>query len=491
MELPGFVGPIYRARSIGVDAQECTNFFPEVATANSKAQYSLYPTPGLKLLTTPDLLGGCRGLFTTALERLLSVIGNKVVEILSDLTTVELGVITSSVGKVSMAEVITSTGSYVMIVDGFNGYVLTTETNNFAVITGDYQPGTSVISLNGYFLQNTNSSWNSGTRFIRSGQFDQANTWAASIDYYTAEVSPDPILSIQTINSEIWLLGSKSTEIWQYTGDINLLFSRVPTGIINIGVAGNYAVTTLNNKIFWVGSGPQGNGTVWVGSGYLPQSISTQSIEYIVGTMENISDCVAFSYMQEGHQFIIFNFMSGDRTLCFDTSTEMWHERGAYDKWTGKMHHHRAQHLTLWRNKIIVGDYANSNIYQWDFYTYTDNGQIIRRIRVCPHLHSDRKRIRYDVLEIDMERGVGLLPTTGPTDVQWSEPMAMLQISDDGGKIYGNEHWTTIGRQGSNLTRIKWNRLGMSRDRVFKVTFADPNKLVIIGARMDVQIAGT
>jgi hypothetical protein len=71
-------------------------------------------------------------------------------------------------------------------------------------------------------------------------------------------------------------------------------------------------------------------------------------------------------------------------------------------------------------------------------------------------------------------------------DERASNPKVMLQWSDDGGYNWSNEYWTRAGRTGEFKSMVNWHRLGMSRDRVFRVTVTDPVKWVLIDARIDV-----
>jgi hypothetical protein len=68
------------------------------------------------------------------------------------------------------------------------------------------------------------------------------------------------------------------------------------------------------------------------------------------------------------------------------------------------------------------------------------------------------------------------------------DPQAMLEWSDDGGHTWSNEHWASIGKMGEYRKRVKWRRLGRSRDRVFRLTITDPVKVVIIGATAEVTV---
>jgi hypothetical protein len=45
-----------------------------------------------------------------------------------------------------------------------------------------------------------------------------------------------------------------------------------------------------------------------------------------------------------------------------------------------------------------------------------------------------------------------------------------------------------MGKLGERKRRVRWRRLGKSRDRVFKVTITDPVKVVMVGASVDVTV---
>lgn len=66
-------------------------------------------------------------------------------------------------------------------------------------------------------------------------------------------------------------------------------------------------------------------------------------------------------------------------------------------------------------------------------------------------------------------------------------PRVMLQYSDDGGFTWSNEYWRTVGKIGKFKDGVDFNRMGMSQDRVFRITVTDPVKWVITGARIDVE----
>jgi hypothetical protein len=110
---------------------------------------------------------------------------------------------------------------------------------------------------------------------------------------------------------------------------------------------------------------------------------------------------------------------------------------------------------------------------------YLDDAQPIRRVRQTPHVSQGEKRVRFNSFELQAEPGVGL--QTG----QGSNPVALLSWSDDGGHSWSNEHPASMGAAGKYLTRIKWRRLGMSRDRVFRVATSEPVPVTWLGAEVD------
>ena len=485
-----FIGPAYKGRSIGVDAQECVNLYIEENAGNSKNKWSLIGTPGYSLFSRPGS-GVFRGIYSTARDRLFAVYGTTLYEVLPDKSSSVLGTFLTHSGKVQFAEVQTSAEGYssqVMAADGVHGYVYDSIKKTFTELTSGYLSGTSLTSIGNRFVQTVNDSGKVIFSKPYSATFDP-------LDFIVTEGLADRVLSCHTINNELWILGTKSLEIWTQTGDLATPFVRSGIGFINIGTTGKYSACTINNQLLWLGN----NNTVWQASGYVPTRVSTHAVEYIIGQMSVVSDAVAYQYQDEGHQFFILNFPTGNRTLAYDLITQMWHERASYDSLTGSNNRHRMSASVNWNGMVMCGDYDNNGLYHYSLDKYTDNGSLIKRVRAAAHQHEDRKRIFYNSFELDYERGTGLLSSDGTAGAsghllhnvntgQGENPQIMMQWSDDGGYTWSSEHWMSAGRIGARLTRARLTRLGMSRDRIFKATMTDPVKWVIIDARMDASI---
>jgi len=107
---------------------------------------------------------------------------------------------------------------------------------------------------------------------------------------------------------------------------------------------------------------------------------------------------------------------------------------------------------------------------------YSDNGDEIFCQRTFTHLHDENKRFIVNELQVDFEAGVGL--TTG----QGSNPVALLETSNDGGKTWSQPYSASIGAIGKFKTRAVWRRLGQFDLFTARITITDPVKVAICGA---------
>lgn len=133
-----------------------------------------------------------------------------------------------------------------------------------------------------------------------------------------------------------------------------------------------------------------------------------------------------------------------------------------------------------WGGFVLIGDAFSGVVGQADFESFTEYGNIMEVVMTSPPVHSDRKRVFVDRIEIDVESGVGLVEGQG------SEPQWMLDWSKDGARTWGPlQIWRSMGRLGEYLTRLRWLKLGASRQWVFRLRSTDPVRRVIIGAYID------
>ncbi len=463
MKIP-FVGPAYTGRSSNLNNQRCVNFYIET-DPSGKNVMALYGTPGLNLFVYLGILP-MRGTYAVK-DVLYGISGTTFYSILANGVATSIGTLLTSSGHVSMAD----NGTQIMIVDGPYGYIYNINTGVFARITDPDFPGADTVTfIDGYFIFNKPGTG----AFMITSLYD--GTAVDALDIATAESNPDLLISVATSHRELWLLGEYTTEIFYNSGNAAFPFDRINGASIEWGLAAKDSLTKCDNTLFWLAQTKSGKGFVVRANGYTPTIISTRALEYQIGTYSTIADAYAFSYIQEGHEFYVLTFPTGNATWVYDVSTQMWHERSSYGvgRW-------RAGSYAFCFGKHLVGDYLDGDIYELSMSAYTDRGDPIERIRTGQYLHSDMRPLFHHALIIDMETGVGT--STG----QGSDPQAMLRWSNDGGHTWSNEHWAPMGKMGEYRRQVIWNRLGYSPNgRVYELKITDPVKVVIIDAQLEV-----
>jgi hypothetical protein len=156
---------------------------------------------------------------------------------------------------------------------------------------------------------------------------------------------------------------------------------------------------------------------------------------------------------------------------------------------SGVFSRHRSNCQCNFQGNIIVGDYANGNVYTFELNVFEDNDiaqRWLRSWRALPTGQNNLKRTANHSLQLEAETGPGT--ATG----QGADPQVMLRWSDDGGHTWSNEHWAAMGKIGATGTRVIWRRLGMTlklRDRVYEVSGSDPVRIYLTGAEL--MLSGT
>jgi len=337
---------------------------------------------------------------------------------------------------------------------------------------GAFVGGSTVEVVDNYFIYNKPDSqlW---------GATDLLSIISNPLSYGSKDGSPDDLVTIIVDRREVYLLGEMSSEVWIDVGAFPFPFQRIPGTSTQQGIAAKFSSARVGNSFAYVSKNNRGEATVVRMNGYIPERISTHAVENtLVG--QDVSDALAWTYQLNGHEVYVVTFPSiGENglTWAFDNTTGLWH-KWLYTNNQGLYERHRGNCCSFFNQQVLIGDYENGKLYRVSLSEYTDDGQLVRRVRRCPHITTDLQRQYFHELQIQFEPGVGL--STGQGD----NPQAMLRWSNDGGFTWSNENWVTIGAQGQYYNRAMWRRLGWARDRIFEVVVTDPIKAVIVSANL-------
>lgn len=443
-------------KSVNVDAQKRVNLYAELEADQEKSSISLFPTPGLLSFVNFGAYP-CRGLYQKG-DFLYVVNRFTLWRVANDGSMTNMGTLLTSAGRVDM----TDNGTQIIIVDGVNGYILNTNTSVFSQITSPNWPGADTVTfLNGYFVV---TKPNTG-QFYCSAIYDGL-TWAA-LDFATAESNPDNLIRVIADNGQLCLFGPVTTEFWGDSGALDFPFSRIGASAIEWGLAARWSLAKFMDSLIFLRRNRLGSVQVCTLSGYNATPVSNPEMDYVFSRYAAVDDATGFSYMVSGHPFYQINFPTPGESWLYDGLTKAWSKVES----SGGRHRGEIQQNFLSRN--YVSDYSNGLIYLFQDGLYTDNGAQIARELTTRH-QSVGEWTSFDEVWIEFEAGTGTL--TG----QGANPMAMLQVSKDGGHTWGNEYWVQIGKQGEYRRRAVWRRLGRARDWLFKIRITDPVKVVFV-----------
>ena len=405
-----------------------------------------------------------------------------------------------------------STGTYILSGTSLTVSSETMYAHQFTVLPatdGAFEGGTVVDVNDNYFIYSRPDS----QQFAVS---DLLSPITRALSFGSKFTSPDNLVSLIANNGQVYLLGEKSTEVWNDQGTFPLAYQRIPGSSTQQGIVAPYSVARIGNSFCYVSQNIRGLNQIVLMNGYTPERISTHAVENTL-LDQYTSDAVAYTYQLEGHEVYVVNFPTIDITWAYDFTTSLWHKWLWVDD-NNIYHRHRSNCAAVFQGIVVVGDWENGNLYQLDQAVYTDNGGEIRRLRRAPHLVADLQRQYFDELQIQFQPGVGTggfsrdrntylgspytIPLNDPLRLELQQiyvlgyagqirpndvlynPKAMLRWSNDGGSTWSKEYWQDIGQQGQYRHRAMWRRLGMARDRIFEVVVTDPIKAVIVSANL-------
>jgi hypothetical protein len=317
--------------------------------------------------------------------------------------------------------------------------------------------------MDGYFLANDPS--NSGRFYISAGY----NGWKwDALDFATAERRPDELQALIVSDRILWLVGTDTTELWFNSGRPDFPFTPMQSGFMQWGTIAPRSVIEIAGTLFWLSQNDEGVGQVIMAANTAPQVVSTMGIAAEISKLTTLTDAYAWAYQHQQHTFYVLSFPTDGKTFVYDLSTQMWHE------WkTESTGYHRSSCHTYVYGKHIVGDPINGKLYYLDWDNYTDNDEMIVRLRRSLNINAEDVHLRHYAIHLDIKEGVGT--STVP------DPKVHLRFRDNMGP-WSNYYSRSMGRVGDNQLSVIWRRLGRSKERIYEIRVTDPVNAVLIDA---------
>lgn len=474
-----------RGQSLNSVSTELINCYVQDDGSDSKTRKAIYGIPGTTELVDFSSEGAAstdkiRGLYYTSTGRLFSVVGGHLYEINAGGNASLVATLSVSSAPISMVD----NGTYLLIADGISLYRLKLDTLVIDTCSIDFHNPTKVVWYNQrFFVSNLDGVDKlKRNRVYYSGiGADAPLTWEA-LGYISAESSADQVLSIKVAQGELWVFGPRSYEVHTKSTNPEEPVSFVAGSATEVGCGAVESVASINGKCFWLGASNAGSDQVFVSNGYSVQKISNSSIEWQISQIESASDCISFAYSQLGHEFYVLQFVKGNKTLVYDTTTGSWHQRSTRNPITGAIDAWHVLYAATAFGKVYVGCTRDPNLLELDPDSYSEyDGREIVRFYQCKVIWNNMNDLFHHSLAIDAETGVGTQAGQG------SSPTLMMSFSDDAGHTWSSEVTTSMGLIGQYKAFAEFRRLGRSRERVYRISISDPVKFVLLGASLEVE----
>ena len=346
-----------------------------------------------------------------------------------------------------------------VVVSDYVAY-LTDGTTVSPIAMPDDDPVGSVAQIDSVYLLSV-------AEFFRFYWMNPGETSPDPLNFASAERLPDPIVSINVISDEIWMLGSDSVEVWTQTGDQDAPYARITGRAYTEGCVhrDSTAEAAVNGFpcLLWVTNYAE----VVLAQGN-PVKVSNDAVEEILRRATNIR---GWTFRRLRVDFYVIT--TEDQTLVYNLDMKSWMIWSSYglDVWRS---HLGAQD----RQDIYAGDYSTGKIYRLGEAAHdADDQPIVCAIRGFVPLSGKQERCA----SVNIRANQGW----GPSYV--TAPIIELLYSDDYGFTWSEPRQKSMGLKGRYFTDITFRSLGLIQrpGRMFEVRFSGLEKFRIDYATMN------
>lgn len=500
-----------------------------------------YPTdPSLYPDQVP--VGEGRGIFNSIRGGIVVVVVNSAVIVLSDtLNKTTVGNLNTSSGEVFMAE---NLSSQICIVDGKDAWIynyslpapnLVRQTNG-ALGTGDLVPN-YVEYHNTYFLfGNNNQTAGNGSKWY---VYSFATATGASAITETKDralqTKADRALAVKRLpgrGNNVLVMGRSVCEIWTNVGGTEV-YQRNPSININYGCQSTGTIADGSDMIVWLAVNEDESPVIMVYDGNGARTISTDGIEYLMGTIQHPSQSTAILFRDDGHLFYVLTFYAEEDnlTLMYDFDTELFfnltNQDLDYHPARGMVYFNLKTYFISLRNAALyelssditvidenlprtsaTSAYDETLVYDMQFMRITSNIRqassaryIVNSLAITLEQGTD---INYSTAEpaldnlitenifnppdddIITEDGQDIVSQTSATSVIEYAPRIDLRFSKTGGVTWSNYVSRTLHPLGHIQNILHWEGMGAANDICFCFRFWQTNRLIVNNAEVDI-----
>lgn len=296
-------------------------------------------------------------------------------------------------------------------------------------------------------------------------------------DNYEAESFVDPISAIFALSGRVYVIGTKSVEIFYNSGQPGSPFLRRYGSLaLDSGVYSYSTIVTRDNKLIFIDT--KRRVVEMNDSGY---NVLSGDYDKEIQSLNSIEEATAFNISIVGKEFYVLNFLRIKRTFVYDYGNQSWYEWTywdsslvAYTNFIGNSHC-----FVPGVNKNFIGSFFDGTIYEMTDTVNTDAGVEIRgRILTGDYSYGDLTSEKNCIgLKFRLLRGIG------KDDDAQSVPYMKIRKADNGRDIHqSNFTNVSLGALGDTAPEITiWKGSGGRYiTRKYEIVFPDPAPFILV-----------
>lgn len=400
---------------------------------------------------------GRGGFVSTRGGFLLCVINSAVYTLSNTLGFILIGNLETSTGEVFIDE---NLNNQICIVDGLHAYIYNHSlAPNLTVQAPDGHIGTDFIPNyvcfhQTYFLFGNKDRTNNGAKW-----FAYLPNTATTIQYKATmqiQTKPDYALAVVRIpgqSNNILVLGRTVSEIHTFT-PAQLPYRLNSSVSIDYGCLSVDTIAASDEYVAWLGVNESNSPAIMVLTGQGAKRISTDGIDYLLGSLRNPQKSTATFFRQDGHVFYVLTFYGEEDPFLVDSDridSERHNLTIMYDFTTDKffnlsdenLDYHPMRKVFYFEQENYFISLRNGSLYRLSTDLTNINENLpdqaddedpryiydMQRIRICPTFRSP-KTTPFQVVSytITIEQG--------NDDFLEKDDCLILMITEDGDRIY-------------------------------------------------------
>lgn len=452
------------------DAQRTLNLMPEIVGPAGKSKGRLIGTPGMTLLK--ELVSSktsVRGIFEGDQDTeayFFAAVDDHLYKVATaDGSVSDLGSIGNDSNHTPISYATGGPDLDTLIVS--NGVA-------YSLISGALAAVSELSGITCYDCCYINGYW---IVVVANGMYQRSavgdlTSWDA-LDYDYPDTIAEPLVGCAANNGQVWFFGQTRTNIWIVDASTDIGFAPLQGVVIQEGCHAKATIKILDRAIVWLSRIQDGVGKVVAARSYSPQRLSTHYVEdMLTDNASTLSTAYAVTMEERGHEIYMLSVPGASSSVCYDASTQQWHER-AYGADADGLHLAKCHYVKS--GVHYVGARNSGSVYTMSAAVFTDSGTAIKRLRRAPHITNEDKPVRYSTFRLDIEKGLG---------ADGSAPLMYLRYSNNGGKTYSTAIGSSIGETDDdpNTIKVEWHRLGTGDDYVFEVYTTAAHRMCITDA---------